>query len=81
MGNEYKIPDVERGLDKIQHDEFIPSPREKKIVEDEEEAKFSLQSIRIEESLLGVTPSPSTPEIYEISNISSPHMDDPEEDI
>ena len=25
MGDESKIPDVERGLDKIQHDEFMPS--------------------------------------------------------
>ena len=57
------------------------SPTEKQIVEDEEEAEFSLQSIRIEESLLGVTPSPAAPKVYEISNISSPHMDDLEEDI
>ena len=61
IGDEYKIPYVERGSDKIQHDEFMPSPAEKKIVEDEEEAKFSLQSIRIEESLLGVTPYPVAP--------------------
>ena len=50
-----------------------------KIVEDEEEAEFSSQSIRIEESLLGVTPSLVAPEVYEISDISSPHMADPEE--
>ena len=48
-------------------------------VQDEEEAKSSSQSIRIEESLLGVTPSPAAPEVYEISDISSPHMADPEE--
>ena len=42
MGDESKIPYVERGSDKIQHDEFMPSPAEKKIVEDEEEADFSL---------------------------------------
>ena len=81
MGDEYKIPDVERGSDKIQHDEFMPSPIEKQIVEDEEEVEFSLQSIRIKESLLGVNPSPTAPELYEISDISSPHMDDLEEDI
>ena len=51
------------------------------MVEDEEEAEFSLQSIRIEESLLGVTPSPAASEVYEISDISSPHMADPEEEI
>ena len=48
-------------------------PTEKQIVEDEEEADFPLQSIRIEESLLEVTP-PAAPEVYEISNISPPHM-------
>ena len=50
-------------------------------VQDEEEAKSSTQSIRIEESLLGVTPSPVAPEFYEIYDISYSHMDDPEEDI
>ena len=38
MGDESKIPTIEKGSHKIQHDEFIPSPTEKKIVEDEEEA-------------------------------------------
>ena len=35
----------------------------------------------MEESLLEVTPSPSTPEVYEIPHISHPHMDDLEEEI
>ena len=35
MGDEYKIPTVGRGSHKIYHDEFIPSPTENKIVEDE----------------------------------------------
>ena len=56
----------------------MPSPTENQIVEDEEEADFSLQSIRMEESLLGVTPSLASPEVYEIPNISPPHVDDPE---
>ena len=77
MGDESKIPNVERGSHKIQHDEFFPSPTEKQIVEDEEEAEFSLQSIRIEESVLGVTTSPVAPEVYEIFDISYPHMADP----
>ena len=42
MEYDSKIPNVERGLDKIQHDYFMPSPTEKQIVEDEEEAHFSL---------------------------------------
>ena len=37
MGDESKIPNVERGSDKIQHDYFIPSPTTKQIIEDEEE--------------------------------------------
>ena len=49
------------------------------VVQYEEEEKISTQSIRIEESLLRVTPSPVAPEVYEISDISSPHMVDPEE--
>ena len=81
MGDDSKIPNVERGSDKIQHDEFMPSSTTNKNFEDEEEAELSTQSIRIEESLLEVTPSPDAPEVYEISDISSPQMDDPEEDI
>ena len=61
MGDDSNIPDVERGLDKIQHDDFMPSSTEKQIVENEEEADFSLQSIWMEESLVRVTPSPATP--------------------
>ena len=45
MGDESKIPYVQRGSDKIHNDDSIPSPTEKQIVEDEEEADFSLQSI------------------------------------
>ena len=77
MGDDSKIPTVERGSHKIQHDDFIPSPIKKEIVEDEEEAGFSSQSIRIEEILLGVTPSPTTPEVYAIYDISYRHMVDP----
>ena len=79
MRDDCKIPTVERVSHKIHHDEFIPSPTEKETIEDEEEAEFSSQSIRIEESLLGVTPSPDAPEVQEISHISYSHMDDIEE--
>ena len=83
MGYESKIPVVGRGFIKIQHDEFknvlyVPSPVAKKIVQDEEEAESSTQSIRIAESLLGVTSSPVDLKVYEISDISSSHTDDPE---
>ena len=59
----------------------MASPTKNQIVEDEEEAIFSLQSIRMEESLLEVTPSPASPEVYDIYNISSPHISGPKEDI
>ena len=45
MGYHSKILDIERGSHKIQHYDFIPSPTEKQIVEDEEEAELSSQSI------------------------------------
>ena len=35
----------------------------------------------MEESLLEVNPSPATPELYDIIDISPPHMADPEEEI
>ena len=50
----------------------------KQVVQDKEKAKSSTQSIRIEESLLGVAPSPAASEVYEISDISSSHIANPE---
>ena len=44
------------------------------VVQDEEEAETSTQSIRIEDSLHAVTPSPDASEVHEISDISSPHI-------
>ena len=81
MGGDSKIPILGRCSIKIQHDElnnvlYVPSPAAKQTVQDEEEAKSSTKSIRIEESLLGVTPSPVAPKVYEISDISSPHIAD-----
>ena len=46
------------------------------VVQDEEEAKSSTQSIQGEESFLVVTPSPDALEIYEIYDISYSNMDD-----
>ena len=51
------------------------------VVQNEEEAKSSTQSIRIEGSLLAVTPFLDAPKVHEISDISYPHMDETEEDI
>ena len=51
------------------------------VVQDKEEAEASTQSIRIEESLHAVTPSPDAPEVHEISDISSSHISKIEEDI
>ena len=41
----------------------------------------STQSIRIEDSLLVVTPSPDDPEVHEISDISYSHIAEMEEEI
>ena len=49
-------------------------------VQDDEEVESSTQSIRIEESLLGVTP-PTAPKFYEIFDILYSHIADLEEDI
>ena len=46
------------------------------VVQDEEVAESSTQSIQIEESLLALTPSPDAPEVCEIYGISSSHMTD-----
>ena len=82
MGCDFQIRVSWRGSIKIQHDDFnnvlnVPSTVAKQVVQDEEEAKSSTKSIRIEESLLGVTPSLVAMNIYEISDISYSHMDDP----
>ena len=63
MGCDLQILADGRGSIKIQHDEFknvlnVPSSVAKQVLQDEEEAESSTQLIRIEESLLGVTPSP-----------------------
>ena len=49
-------------------------------VQDEEEIESSTQSIRIEESLLEVTPSLAAPKVYEIYDISYYHVDDSKEE-
>ena len=51
------------------------------VVHGEEEAESSTQSIRIEDDLLAVTPSPDAPEVHEISDISSSHIAETEGDI
>ena len=55
---------------------FSASTLSDEVVQDEDEAESSTQSIRIEDSLHVVTPSPNPPEVYEISDISSPNMDE-----
>ena len=52
-----------------------------KVVQDEDEAEASTQSIRIKDSLHAVTPSPDASEVHDISDISSSHISETEEDI
>ena len=58
----------------ILHPKFSASTLSDEVVQDEEEAEASTQSIRIEVSLLAVSPSPNDPQVYAIFDISSPHM-------
>ena len=51
------------------------------VVQDKEDAEASTQSIQIEDSLHAVTPSPDAPEVHDISDISSSHIAETEEDI
>ena len=74
MGDNSQIPVVGRGSIKIQHGDFknvlyVPSPIAKQVVQDEEEAESSTQSIQNVESPLAVTPSLIAPEVYEIFDI------------
>ena len=66
----YRTISIIKNLASTLSDEFV---------QDEEEAEAFTQSIRLEDSLLALTPSPDAPEVYEISDISSPHMDEIEE--
>ena len=66
---------------RVIYSKFSASTIFDEVVQDEEEVESSSQSIRIEESLLGMTPSLVAPEVNEIYDISSSHIYDPEEDI
>ena len=56
------------------HPKFSASTLSDEVVQDEEEVETSTQSIRIEDNLHAVTPSPDAPEVHEISDISSSHI-------
>ena len=60
---------------------ILASTLSDEVVQDEEEAETSTQSIRIEDSLHAVTPSPDAPEVHEIFDISYSHIAEIEEDI
>ena len=55
---------------------ILASTLSDEVVQDEEEAKASTQSIQIEDSVHAMTPSPDAPEFYEIYDISYYHMYD-----
>ena len=66
---------------RVLHSKYSASTLSDEVVQDEDEPESSTHSIRIEESLHALTPSPDAPEVYEISNISSPYIYETEEDI
>ena len=47
MGDEYEIPDIERGPDKIQHDEFMPSPIENKLLKMKKKKNFPYSQFKL----------------------------------
>ena len=71
--------DITSSITRVLYSKVSASTLYDEVVQDVEEEESSSQSIQIEESLLGVTPSPAAPEVYEIFDISSPHMVDPKE--
>ena len=62
---------------KFLYSKFFASTLSNEVFQYEEEAESSTQLIRIEESLLAVTPS-DAPEVHEIPDISSPHISETE---
>ena len=66
---------------RVLHSKFSATTLSNEVVQDEDEVESSTHSIRIEESLHEVTPSPDAPEVHEISDISSSHISEIEEDI
>ena len=78
--NEDHYSTFERTLSTIRvlDSKFSASTLSDEVVQDEEEAESSTQLIQIEESLPVVTPYLDALEFYEISDISSSHMDDTE---
>ena len=62
------------------YSKFSASTLSDEVVQDKEEAEASTQSIRIEDSIHAVTPSPDAPEVHEIYDISSSHIAKTEED-
>ena len=65
---------------RVLHSKFLASTLFDEVVQDEDEAESSTHSIRIEENLHEVTPSPDALEVHEISDISSSHIAETEED-
>ena len=66
--------DITSSTTRVLYSKFLASTLSDEVVQDEE-AESSSRPIQIEESLLGVTPSPAALEVYDISYSD---MDDPE---
>ena len=73
--------DITASTTRVIYSKFLASTLSYEVVQDEDEAESSTHSIQIEESLHEVTPSPDAPEVHDISDISSSHIAETEEDI
>ena len=61
---------------RVLYSKFLASTLSDEVVQYEDEAKYSTHSIRIEESIHAVIPSPDAMEVHEIYDISYPHIAD-----
>ena len=64
---------------RVLHSKVSSSTLFDEVVQDEDEAKYSTHSTRIEESLHAVNHSPDVLEVHEIFDISYPHISETEE--
>ena len=68
--------DIIDSTTRVLYSKLSTSTLSQEVVQAEDEAKSSTHSIQIEESLHAVTPSLDAPEVHEISDITSPQIDE-----
>ena len=72
------ILEITSSTTRVLYSKFSASTLSNEVVQDEDEAESSTHSIRIQESLHAVIPSPDAPKVHEISDISYYHISETE---